>query len=112
MKLITAVIQPTRLDAVKDALTALGIKGLTASEAHGYGAQRGQVEVYRAQEIRTDFVSKTRLEILVREEDAKAVVEAVVSAAHTGNIGDGKIWTSTVDDVIRVRTGERGPSAV
>ncbi len=112
MKMITAIVKPHRLDDVKTALEGVGVQGLTVSEAQGYGRQRGHTEVYRGAEYRIDFVPKVRIEVVVDDEDADAVVEAVVAAARTGRIGDGKVWVVPVDDVIRVRTGERGSEAL
>ena len=112
MRLVTAVIKPFRLDDVKAALEALGVQGMTVSEVQGYGRQRGHTEVYRGAEYTVSFVPKVRLEVVVDDADAAAVVEAVVTAASTGTIGDGKVWTTPVDDVVRVRTGERGPEAL
>ncbi|MEO6020518.1 MAG: P-II family nitrogen regulator [Knoellia sp.] len=112
MKLITAIIKPHQLDAVKDALEAYGISGMTVSEASGYGRQRGHSEVYRGAEYNVDFVPKIRIEVLVDDTDASSVAEVILKAAQTGRIGDGKIWTVPVEDVIRVRTGERGSEAI
>ncbi|MFC1414302.1 P-II family nitrogen regulator [Streptacidiphilus sp. N1-12] len=112
MKLITAVIKPFRLDTVKEALHELGVNGLTVTEASGYGRQRGHTEVYRGAEYRIDLVPKVRIEVVVEDEAADQVLEAIVSAAHTGKIGDGKVWSVPVETVVRVRTGERGPDAV
>ncbi|MEJ5915950.1 P-II family nitrogen regulator [Pseudokineococcus sp. 1T1Z-3] len=112
MKLITAVIKPHKLDDVKSALEAFGVQGMTVSEASGYGRQRGHTEVYRGAEYTVDLVPKNRLEVLVDDVDANDVVSAVVSAASTGRIGDGKVWVLPVDDVVRVRTGERGLDAL
>ena len=112
MKLITAIIKPFKLDDVKDALNAIGITGMTVSEASGFGRQRGHTEVYRGAEYSVDFVPKVRLEVLVDSSNADAVVDAVVKAASTGSIGDGKVWTVPVDTVVRVRTGERGTDAI
>ncbi|MCW2725224.1 MAG: glnB [Frankiales bacterium] len=112
MKLVTAVIKPFKLDDVKNALEKLGVQGMTVSEVQGFGRQRGHTEVYRGAEYSVDFVPKVRVEVLVDESDATEVVDAVVSAAYTGSIGDGKVWTVPVDDVVRVRTGERGPDAL
>ena len=112
MKLITAIIKPFKLDDVKSALEAFGIQGMTVSEASGYGRQRGHTEVYRGAEYTVDLVPKVRLEILVEDDDADSVVDVVVKAAQTGRIGDGKVWTSPVETVARVRTGERGPDAL
>ncbi|MCR6491389.1 P-II family nitrogen regulator [Cellulomonas sp. P24] len=112
MKLVTGVIQPHRLDDVKSALEAAGVRGMTVSEASGYGRQRGHTEVYRGAEYTVDLVPKVRIEALVDDADAAAVTDALVKAAQTGKIGDGKVWISPVDDVVRVRTGERGPGAL
>ncbi|MFE0462137.1 P-II family nitrogen regulator [Kitasatospora sp. NPDC058965] len=112
MKLITAVVKPFRLDEVRTALLDLGVTGLTVTEASGYGRQRGHTEVYRGAEYQIDLVPKVRIEVVVEDDDAEPVIEALVAAARTGKIGDGKIWAVPVDTVVRVRTGERGPSAV
>ena len=112
MKLITAIVKPYRLDEVKTALQEMGVNGLTVSEASGYGRQRGHTEVYRGAEYTVDLVPKTRLEVLVDDADATTVTEAIVSAAQTGKIGDGKVWVVPVDDVARVRTGEHGADAL
>ncbi|MDO8107321.1 P-II family nitrogen regulator [Isoptericola sp. b441] len=112
MKLVCAVIQPHRLDDVKSALEAAGVRGMTVSEASGYGRQRGHTEVYRGAEYQVDLVPKVRIEILVADEDAVSVTSVVVGAARTGKIGDGKVWTLPVEDVARVRTGEHGPDAL
>ncbi|GAA1354106.1 P-II family nitrogen regulator [Streptomyces beijiangensis] len=112
MKLVTAVVKPHKLDEVKTALQELGVQGLTVTEASGYGRQRGHTEVYRGAEYRVDLVPKVRIEVLVGDEDAEAVIDAVVRAAHTGKIGDGKVWAVAVETVVRVRTGERGPDAL
>jgi nitrogen regulatory protein P-II 1 len=112
MKLVTAVIQPHRLDDVKAALESTGVRGMTVSEASGYGRQRGHTEVYRGAEYTVDLVPKVRIEVLVEDDDAATVTSVVISAAQTGKIGDGKVWTIPVDDVARVRTGEHGPSAL
>lgn len=112
MKLITAIIQPYRLDPVREALEAIGLTGATISEASGTGRQKGHTEVYRGAEYAVTVVPKIRFETLVRDDEVAAATEAIATAARTGNIGDGKIWVSPVDDVIRVRTGESGPSAL
>ena len=112
MKLVTAVIKPFKLEEVKSALEAYGIQGLTVSEASGYGRQKGHTEVYRGAEYTVDLVPKVRVEILVSDAQADAVLDAVVSAARTGQIGDGKVWVIPVDQVTRVRTGERGEEAL
>ncbi|WP_405555867.1 P-II family nitrogen regulator [Streptomyces sp. NBC_01171] len=112
MKLITAVVKPYRLDEVKSALRDLGIDGLTVTEASGYGRQRGHTEVYRGAEYQVDLVPKVRLELVVEDAMAEDAIDAIVQAAHTGKIGDGKVWSVPVETVVRVRTGERGPDAL
>src|ERR1700753_3353468 len=112
MKLVTAVIKPYQLDAVKEALHALGVAGLTVSEVQGYGRQKGHTEVYRGAEYQVEFVPKIRVEVVTDEGAVEKIVHSVVEAARTGKIGDGKVWVTTVDDVIRVRTGERGIDAL
>ncbi len=112
MKLITAILKPFKLDDVKDALQAFGINGMTVSEASGFGRQRGHTEVYRGAEYTVDLVPKIRLEVLVDSPDVEAVIDVIVKAAGTGSIGDGKVWATPVEHVVRVRTGERGPEAI
>ncbi len=112
MKLITAIIKPHQLDEVKEALEAYGISGMTISEASGYGRQRGHSEVYRGAEYTVDFVPKVRLEVLVDDLDTASVIDVILKSAQTGRIGDGKIWSTPVDEVVRVRTGERGHDAL
>src|SRR3954471_6068380 len=112
VKLVTAVIKPYQLDAVKEALHALGVAGLTVSEVQGYGRQKGHTEVYRGAEYTVEFLPKIKVEVLTDEIDVEKVVDAVVTSAKTGKIGDGKVWVTGVDDVIRVRTGERGLDAL
>jgi nitrogen regulatory protein P-II 1 len=112
MKLITAILKPFKLDDVKDALQAFGITGMTVSEASGFGRQRGHTEVYRGAEYTVDLVPKIRLEVLVDSVDVEAVIDVIVKAAATGSIGDGKVWATPVEHVVRVRTGERGPEAI
>ena len=112
MKLITAIIKPHQLDEVKEALEAFGVAGMTISEASGYGRQRGHSEVYRGAEYTVDFVPKVRLEVLVDDVDSTDVLEVILKAAQTGRIGDGKIWSVPVEEVVRVRTGERGVDAL
>ena len=112
MKLVTAVIKPFKLDDVKEALETFGVQGLTVGEVNGYGRQKGHTEVYRGAEYKVDFVPKVRLDVVVADDDAKDVVDVIVKAAATGQIGDGKVWTTAVDDLVRVRTGERGPDAI
>lgn len=112
MKLIIAIVKPYRLDEVKTALQELGVHGLTVTEASGYGRQRGHTEVYRGAEYQVDLVPKVRIEVVVDDGDADATIDAIVAAARTGKIGDGKVWALPVDAVVRVRTGERGPDAL
>jgi nitrogen regulatory protein P-II 1 len=112
MKLITAILKPSKLDDVKDALHAVGINGMTVSEASGFGRQGGHTEVYRGAEYTVNLVPKVRLEVLVDDKDVDSVLGVIVKSASTGTIGDGKVWTTPVDQVIRVRTGERGPEAI
>ena len=112
MKLITAIIKPFKLDDVKAALETFGVKGMTVSEASGFGRQKGHTEVYRGAEYKVDVVPKIRLEILVDDDDAEEVIDVVVKAAQTGKIGDGKVWSTPVDTVVRVRTGETGAEAL
>ncbi|HEX2904742.1 MAG TPA: P-II family nitrogen regulator [Jatrophihabitans sp.] len=112
MKLVTAIIKPFKLDDVKIALENLGIQGLTVSEVSGFGRQRGHTEVYRGAEYTVDLVPKVRVEVVVDSVDAAKVVDAVVEAARTGKIGDGKVWVTDVEAVVRVRTGERNEDAV
>ena len=112
MKLITAIIKPFKLDDVKNALQAFGITGMTVSEASGFGRQRGHTEGYRGAEYTVDLVPKVRLEVLVDSAEAEKVIDVIVKAATTGSIGDGKVWSTPVDNVVRVRTGERGTDAI
>jgi len=112
MKLVTAIIKPFKLEEVKEALTAIGITGLTVSEASGFGRQRGHVEVYRGAEYTVDLVPKVRIEVLADDDIADRAVDAIVDAARTDRIGDGKVWVTPVDRIVRVRTGEQGPDAI
>lgn len=112
MKLVTGVVKPFKLDDVKAALESFGVAGITVSEVQGYGRQRGHTEVYRGAEYRVDFVPKVRIEILVDDDDADDVVDVVVKSAATGKIGDGKVWVTPIENVVRVRTGERGAEAI
>jgi nitrogen regulatory protein P-II 2 len=112
MKLITAVIKPHKLDDVRDALGDLGITGMTVTEVRGFGRQKGHTEIYRGAEYVVDFIAKMRVEVAVRDEDAERVVEAVANAANSGKIGDGKIFVSPLEQVVRIRTGETGPDAL
>jgi nitrogen regulatory protein P-II 1 len=112
VKLITAIVKPFKVEDVKEALKDVGVVGMTVSEAQGFGRQGGHTEVYRGAEYTVDFVPKVRVEILVEDQLAQEVIEALVKAARTGQIGDGKVWAVPVEDVVRVRTGERGPDAL
>jgi nitrogen regulatory protein P-II 1 len=112
MKLITGIIKPFKLDDVKEALQTFGIHGLTVSEVSGYGRQGGHTEVYRGAEYTVDLIPKLKIEVVVDDQDAADVVNLIVKSAATGKIGDGKVWVSPVDDVVRVRTGERGVDAL
>ena len=112
MRLVTAVIKPFRLDDVKAALEQVGVQGMTVSEVQGFGRQRGHTEVYRGAEYTVSFVPKVRLEVLVDDADAADVIDVIAKSAQTGAIGDGKVWSTPVDEVVRVRTGERGVEAL
>jgi len=112
MKLITAVVKPQRVSVIKDALHDAGISGITVTQVDGFGRQKGHTEVYRGASVTVDFVQKAKLEILASDGDVSRITDVIIKAANTGAIGDGKIWVTTVDDVIRVRTGERGESAI
>ena len=112
MKLIIAIIQPSKLEDVKNALTAKGIVGLTVSEVRGFGRQRGHKEQYRGAEYTVDFLPKVKLEVVVKDDEVDSAVEIISSAARTGKVGDGKIFISSLDQVIRIRTGESGSEAI
>ena len=112
MKLITAIIKPQKLDDVKDALVAAGIIGMTVSEAKGFGRQLGLTEVYRGAQYKVDLIPKIRLEVLVSAKIADKAIKVITDAARTGNIGDGKVWATPVESVVRVRTGESGEEAI
>lgn len=112
MKLITAIIKPHKLEDVKSALQAHGVKGMTVSEASGFGRQKGHTEVYRGAEYTVDLVPKIRLEVLADSEDVKAIIDVIVKRASTGSIGDGKVWAIPIEQVVRVRTGEQGSEAI
>jgi nitrogen regulatory protein P-II 1 len=112
VRLVTAVIKPFKLDDVKTALETFGVQGMTVTEVQGFGRQRGHTEVYRGAEYEVSFVPKMRIEVLCEDSDAHDVVEVIAKAALTGSIGDGKVWSTPVDDVVRVRTGERGVEAL
>ena len=112
MKLITAIVKPFKLEDVKEALKQAGITGITVSEARGFGRQGGHTETYRGTEYKIDFVPKVRVEVVADDDDVDRVVDAIKAAAITGKIGDGKIWISEVERIIRIRTGEEGADAV
>ena len=112
MKLVTAVIKPFKLDDVKDALSAIGVQGMTVSEVQGFGRQGGHSETYRGTEYKVLFTPKTRVEVVVADDQADGVVERIVTAARTEKIGDGKVWVTDVGNVVRIRTGERGADAI
>ncbi|AEA26901.1 P-II family nitrogen regulator [Pseudonocardia benzenivorans] len=112
MKLVTAIIKPFVLEDVKGALEQIGVLGMTVSEVQGYGRQKGHTEVYRGAEYSVDFVPKVRVEVVADDALAEKVVDAVIESARTGKIGDGKVWTTPVESIVRVRTGERGADAI
>ena len=112
MKLVTAIVQPHKVDDLKDALGKIGVLGMTVSDVEGYGRQKGHTEVYRGAEFSVDFIDKSRVEVLVDETDVDEVVEGIVSAARTGKVGDGKVWVTAVETVVRVRPGETGVAAI
>ncbi|HVB05709.1 MAG TPA: P-II family nitrogen regulator [Acidimicrobiales bacterium] len=112
MKLVVAVIKPFKFDEVKEALTAVGVQGLTMSEVQGFGRQGGHTETYRGAEYSIDLVPKIRIEVLAEDDKAAEVAETIITSARTGRIGDGKVWVLAVEDVVRIRTGERGSDAL
>ena len=112
MKLVTAIVKPFKLDDVKDALKAAGVQGITVSEVRGFGRQGGHTETYRGSEYQIDFVPKTKIELVVDDSLLDQVIDVITSSASTGKIGDGKVWVTNVEDVIRIRTGEHGADAV
>jgi nitrogen regulatory protein P-II 1 len=112
MRLVTAIIKPFKLDDVKDTLRTLGVQGMTVSEVQGFGRQRGHTEIYRGTEYTVDFVPKVRVEVVTEDADADRVAQAIVDAARTDKIGDGKVWIVPVEGVIRIRTGEMGHDAL
>tara|TARA_R100000656_G_scaffold33063_1_gene28451 strand:- start:752 stop:1120 length:369 start_codon:yes stop_codon:yes gene_type:complete len=112
MKLVMAIIKPFRLDAVREALTAEGVEGLTVSEVKGFGRQKGQTEIYRGAEYAVNFVPKLKIEIVVKSDQADKIVETIIASAKTGQIGDGKIFVTSVDQVTRIRTGETDADAL
>ncbi|MCX2748915.1 P-II family nitrogen regulator [Arthrobacter sp. MI7-26] len=112
MKLVTAIVRPERIDEVREALERFGVNGMTVSQANGYGQQRGHMEVYRGAEYNSDLLPKIRVEVLATDDLVDGIVDAIISGASTGQFGDGKIWTIEVSQAVRVRTGERGASAI
>ena len=112
MKLITAIVKPFKLEEVKEALKGAGVQGMTVTEVQGFGRQSGHTEVYRGTEYTVDFVPKVRIEVLADAAEVGRITDVIVEAARTGKIGDGKVWVTDVDRIVRVRTGEAGPDAV
>ena len=112
MKLVMAIIKPFKLDDVREALTPLGVQGLTVTEVKGFGRQKGQTEIYRGAEYHVSFLPKVKVEVVIQPDLVDQVVEAIAKAAHTGKIGDGKIFVLDVEQAVRIRTGERGPETV
>jgi nitrogen regulatory protein P-II 1 len=112
MKLITAIVKPHRVGDIRTALQAVGVNGMTVSEVSGFGRQKGHTEVYRGAEYSVDLIPKVRLEVLVEDSDLDSLVDTIVKAAGTGAIGDGKVWVTPIDTVVRVRTNERGSDAL
>lgn len=112
MKLVTAIVKPFKLDSVREALSEAGVHGITVTEVKGYGRQKGHTELYRGAEYVVDFLPKTKIEAAVADSDVEVVVEAISKAAHSGKIGDGKIFVSALEQVIRIRTGETGEDAI
>ncbi|HEX2065050.1 MAG TPA: P-II family nitrogen regulator [Acidimicrobiales bacterium] len=112
MKLVTAIVKPFKLDDIKASLKGINVQGMTVSEAQGFGRQRGHTEVYRGAEYTVDFVPKVRVEVLSNDDDVERIVDAIVQSARTDKIGDGKVWVTPVDSVVRIRTGEMGFDAI
>ncbi len=112
MKVVIAVIKPFKLDDVKEALEGIGVQGMTVTDARGFGRQKGHTEVYRGAEYQVDFVPKTRVELAVDDDQVDEVVKAIVTAARTDAIGDGKVWVVPAEQIVRIRTGEKGPDAL
>jgi nitrogen regulatory protein P-II 1 len=112
MKLVTAVVKPFKLDAVREALEAIGAKGMTVSEVQGHGRQKGHTEVYRGAEYQVAFTPKVKVEVIVDDDAVAGVIDALAKAARTDKIGDGKIWITPIESVMRIRTGETGPDAI
>ena len=112
MKLVTAIIKPFKLDEVREALSAIGVQGITVTEVKGFGRQKGHTELYRGAEYVVDFLPKVKIEVVVKDEDVERCIDAIVKAAKTGKIGDGKIFVTTIEQVVRIRTGEVNEAAV
>ena len=112
MKLITAIVKPAKVDDIKVALQAAGVAGMTVSETRGFGRQKGHTEIYRGAEYTVDFIPKVRIEVLADDAECDHIVDLIVNTANTGSIGDGKLWVSPIDTVVRIRTGERGSDAL
>ena len=112
MKMVEAIIKPFKLDEVKEALTKAGVQGMTVNEVKGFGRQKGHTELYRGAEYSVDFLPKVKIQVLVADEKAAGVVEVITKSARTGKIGDGKIFVTAVEEVVRIRTGEKGPDAI
>src|SRR6188508_164055 len=112
MKLVTAIIKPFKLDEVREALSAIGVQGITVTEVKGFGRQKGHTELYRGAEYVVDFLPKVKVEVVVKDDDVDRCVDAIIKAAHTGKIGDGKIFVTTVERVVRIRTGEIDETAI
>jgi nitrogen regulatory protein P-II 2 len=112
MKLITAIVKPFKLDDVREALSALDIHGMTVTEVKGFGRQKGHTEIYRGAEYTVEFLPKIKIEVAVSSDRLDSIVEAIIAAAHTGKIGDGKVFVTNLDEVVRIRTGERGTIAL
>ena len=112
MRLVTAIVQPTMLTQVQIALAQHGVAGMTVTECSGYARQRGHKEVYRGAEYTIDFISKAKIEVVVEDDEAEEVIEVISKAARTGAVGDGKVWSTPVDEIVRIRTGEKGSAAI
>ena len=112
MKLVIAIVKPFKIDEVKDALEDVGVQGITVAEARGFGRQKGHTEVYRGAEYQVDFVPKSRIEVVADDDHVDEIVKAIVTSAQTGSIGDGKVWVVPVEQVVRIRTGEKGIDAL
>jgi nitrogen regulatory protein P-II 1 len=112
VKLVVAIVKPHKLDEVKEALRGIGVAGLTTTDVEGFGRQRGHTEVYRGAEYQVDFVPKVKVEVICEDDEAQGIVDAIAKGARTGKIGDGKIWVTAAEQVMRIRTGEMGPDAL